>query len=496
MKYCDSKHFSDKEELLKMTNPRKFSDKLEIIKRREAEANEAFVQIMREVSDARKGPAPYIRQKYKGGSLPNVNNYVNSSQLANQQNMYANSISDFFGHQQQQQQPHSYRYINAHPRRNMDPPAGPIFPSRNKVRSSTVMSPYNLSQQQAIIPEQNDTPSWRRTYSDSAIQQTLQQPPKKHSDVNEMGNGVQRTLQPTQETQDMQNYQNSSPVSLNFNDSSPNKSHIEMQANTSSLPDLSNLSIPSPIQNPIDVEHEAKNSTNHDVTNPYTVPYRGPRRSLGKQVYPRHMTSNPDVLETLQREKLHLNDFPVLNMEKNDLSLPAGVSSSAPLSPVTPPPFYWSSTPMSPLAAGDLMQQGPTDLQQQLQQFQIHSENRGNNGMVHPPPYPSYTTDNDSYNNYYSNSSSFSPKQNVYRINSGPAQLTSNNSRSLCDRQLESALMRVKAQDNNELSEADLDSVRVALDPLDFDAVRMLTNENTEIVDQSAEEQFRMERYN
>lgn len=41
-----------------MTNPRKFSDKLEIIKRREAEANEAFVQIMREVSDARKGPAP------------------------------------------------------------------------------------------------------------------------------------------------------------------------------------------------------------------------------------------------------------------------------------------------------------------------------------------------------------------------------------------------------------------------------------------------------
>lgn len=38
-----------------MANPRKFSDKLEIIRRKEEEANAAFVQIMREVSDARKG---------------------------------------------------------------------------------------------------------------------------------------------------------------------------------------------------------------------------------------------------------------------------------------------------------------------------------------------------------------------------------------------------------------------------------------------------------
>lgn len=43
-----------------MANPRKFSDKLEIIRRKEEEANAAFVKIMREVSDARKttGPVP------------------------------------------------------------------------------------------------------------------------------------------------------------------------------------------------------------------------------------------------------------------------------------------------------------------------------------------------------------------------------------------------------------------------------------------------------
>ena len=42
-----------------MANPRKFSDKLEIIRRKEEEANAAFEKIMREVSDARLGgPAP------------------------------------------------------------------------------------------------------------------------------------------------------------------------------------------------------------------------------------------------------------------------------------------------------------------------------------------------------------------------------------------------------------------------------------------------------
>lgn len=41
-----------------MANPRKFSDKLEIIRRKEEEANAAFVKIMREVSDARKTTGP------------------------------------------------------------------------------------------------------------------------------------------------------------------------------------------------------------------------------------------------------------------------------------------------------------------------------------------------------------------------------------------------------------------------------------------------------
>merc|ERR1712107_656562 len=80
-----------------MANPRKFADKLDIIKRKQEETDAAFEQVMREVSDARTGfiapPHPHgmtqsnwprrrdmsnfnssnIRQRYKGGSLPNFN---------------------------------------------------------------------------------------------------------------------------------------------------------------------------------------------------------------------------------------------------------------------------------------------------------------------------------------------------------------------------------------------------------------------------------------
>lgn len=38
-----------------MANPRKFADKLEIIRRKEEEANAEFEKIMREVSDAKVG---------------------------------------------------------------------------------------------------------------------------------------------------------------------------------------------------------------------------------------------------------------------------------------------------------------------------------------------------------------------------------------------------------------------------------------------------------
>ena len=159
-----------------------------------------------------------------------------------------------------------------------------------------------------------------------------------------------------------------------------------------SLPDLSHLSIASPIPNLIDVEHEsAGKSSQRERTNPFQVPHRvPPRRRIGKQLYPRQITSYQDVLESLQRDqKLHLNLYN-MNMDKsNDINIvgtnsgPAN-SGAAPLSPVTSPPYYWAPQSTSPLAIGDLMQpvQVAPDLQQQLQQFKIQTDNNiSSNGI-------------------------------------------------------------------------------------------------------------------
>ena len=58
-----------------------------------------------------------------------------------------------------------------------------------------------------------------------------------------------------------------SPAMVYSNDTTNNSKNMQMQSNTSSLPDLSNLSIPSPIHAPIDMEQEnsnkAQNQNNH-----------------------------------------------------------------------------------------------------------------------------------------------------------------------------------------------------------------------------------------
>jgi len=307
----------------------------------------------------------------------------------------------------------------------------------------------------------------------------------------------------------------SSPQQVYPSDTTNPGKHMQMQANTSSLPDLSNLSIPSPIHAPIDIEQEnstnkVQQGNNHTAEQPsFQVPYGMPqqRRGVGKQIYSRIGSSNPDVLDTLHREqKPNLNFANVVNnthdssnkADSNSASVNTNnsVNHTAPLSPVTPPPYFWNSTPMSPLATGELVQQlsSQAELQQQMSQFQIHSESI-NNGMGNPPPYPYVRDNNDSGGvnnlNYQYN------KQSLYRINSGPAQFnSSHDSKLMCDRQLDSELQKLKAQEsvNSELSEADLNSVRVALDPLDFNDVQILSGDNTELVDQSAEESFRLER--
>lgn len=471
-----------------MTNPRKFADKLEIIRRKEEEANAAFDKIMQEVSDARMGISPPLttisphypqgqvmrsqnvdymkmRQKYKGGSLPNVNTSFNQINL---QSSFPGLNEPYNNHQ------------NGYP--------GPIFPTKAK-RSYTVSAPYrtNSLQPAASIAEQGDgVQLWRRTFSDSAIQQALQQLPKKTSTSPQMqhrtsssNNGLRLIQKPSpsiKNDSEVQAFNNS--MKMNFSDKCKPQNSVQIQANTSSLPDLSNLSIPSPIQNPIDNEQDIKLNID-DQRNAFQTPYNlVPRRSVGKQVY-RGLSPNSDVIETFHREqKGRINLYP--NLGKNELTMVGGLSRSTPcptpLSPVSSQPFYWNNQTVSPLVSNDMISSHPSlqnDLQQ-LQQYQMQAENQST--------YIFDSRDN-SYDLYYSNNQ-YPNKSPIYRQNL--AQLGNNN---VCGQTLDF----MKFKNSNELSEADLNSVGVTLDPLDL---RILSDDNTELVDQSAEEQFRLERAN
>ena len=278
-------------------------------------------------------------------------------------------------------------------------------------------------------------------------------------------------------------------MKVNFNDKTKSQNSVQMQANTSSLPDLSNLSIPSPIQTPLDNEQESKLNID-EQRNPFQAPYNlAPRRPVGKQVY-RGMSPNSDVLETFHRDqKNRVNLYP--NLGKNEVTMTGGpISRSAPgptpLSPVASQPFYWNNQTLSPLVANDMIasqQSMQNDLQQQLQQFQMQAESPNISGIQNQSAYLFDGRDN-GYDLYYSNNQ-YPNKSTIFRQNLG--QLGNNNN--VCGRTLD--FMKFKNQ--NELSEADLNSVGVTLDPLDL---RILSDDSTELVDQSAEEQFRLERAN
>jgi len=188
--------------------PRKFADKLEIIKRKEEETNAAFDEVMREVSSAKVGVnighewardaqvMSKMRMKFKGGSLPNVN-------LANSRNPHAINMQPglYYNELYQQQAGHlqpavipcqtaprrHYQYASpvSPVKRAVEGLPGPIFPSKFKQRSYP--SPYvpNMpltKEEQILEAESNLNSAWRRTFSDSAILDTLQgQPPSKKS---------------------------------------------------------------------------------------------------------------------------------------------------------------------------------------------------------------------------------------------------------------------------------------------------------------------------
>ncbi|XP_018089100.1 CREB-regulated transcription coactivator 2 isoform X2 [Xenopus laevis] len=143
------------------SNPRKFSEKIALQRQRQAEETAAFEEVMMDIGSTRlqvqKVRMGHMRGPYYGGSLPNVNQIGSGS-------------SEFQG------PPHSplessrntrhhglVERVQRDPRRMMSPLRRPLHQLDS--------SPYNTSY---LSPQQE--PSWRRTNSDSALHTSVMNP--------------------------------------------------------------------------------------------------------------------------------------------------------------------------------------------------------------------------------------------------------------------------------------------------------------------------------
>ena len=234
-------------------------------------------------------------------------------------------------------------------------------------------APYHFSPY--LSPPQMEA-NWRRTSSDSSIYHNLTNPNgnRKMSPSPDSTREVGSFLAPKgNEIEEMKmNMPNSSQQQQSYNFSS---------SNNGSLPDLSNLHIPSPLSVSIDQDEQQGYSQNFSPANSNVFMNRQPRRnttgsSCKRQVYRHHPTP---ALDHLQMPGNYVFPQPATN-------------TSNPTSPTVAPMYQ---APMSPLANGPGYLQYPgqlsnSGLQQQLEQMATIAENMKPvnvaNGQLGAPP--------------------------------------------------------------------------------------------------------------
>nr|XP_039257991.1 CREB-regulated transcription coactivator 1-like isoform X1 [Styela clava] len=276
-----------------MANPRKFSEKIALHNQKQAEETAAFERIMQEVSVTRQPqrlhphPQAFLRPSYLGGSLPNVNQMSGPPmEMQMRQGMYEDFKPPHMRHQVRfDSRPRPYRrpdFQNRHPRHVEGMPGGPYSgpylspPADTSWRSfalsrtnsdsalhQSVMNPNsqapfsnfnNVPGHLSAMPQQPrrdlmDTSMSKSVLDAEKFHQHLQAPngPKSCEDSH-MG-VLQNTAECTNHRQGMP------PTPTN----QPGLSHVtQIGNNTGSLPDLTNLHIPSPLPNPIDYDEQQK----------------------------------------------------------------------------------------------------------------------------------------------------------------------------------------------------------------------------------------------
>lgn len=233
--------------MMTSTSPRKFSEKIALHQQKQAEGNAAFNQIMSDVSYFTKNnpqqlvPNPRF---HRGNSLPNVN------QLGNQSLQTAHLTLDD-------------KNASGRPGENR------VHRTQRKVHMRHGTAPYSTP---SYLSPPNDS-SWRRTSSDSALHTSAMAgppdhfpgtgtvPPKRDMVENVEMVDARRGLTVWDAKKDdmVQNRPRSCEVPgihicPSEQQQEPSSSPIPISSNTGSLPDLTNLHIPSPLTTPIDNE--------------------------------------------------------------------------------------------------------------------------------------------------------------------------------------------------------------------------------------------------
>ncbi|XP_028411321.1 CREB-regulated transcription coactivator 1-like [Dendronephthya gigantea] len=455
-------------------NPRKFEEKIAQHKLRQAQETKEFEKIMEEMSFV--NAKAHINQRQTrgryGGSLPDFN-------LAQSQSARHENINDLAVRQNMDiQQPIKDRPY--HPRNRLM--------TSNRRHNMDTAAPYHHFSPY-LSPPQMDA-NWRRTSSDSSIYHNLTNPNgnRKMSTSPDSTREVGSFLAPKDnEIEEMKfDIPNNSQQQQSFNYSS---------TNNGSLPDLSNLHIPSPLSVSIDQDDQQQqpyNQQNFSSGNSGNVfMNRQPRRnttgsSCKRQVYRHHPPTNLD--------HLHMPGGGFM------FQSPSGTAGD-PTSPTVAPMYQ---APMSPLANGPGYLQypgqlGSGSLQQQLEQMATIAENmkpvsattNGQMGPGVPPQSP-----NTFLNMLTTNPTAMENVRQRFQDYFGPVESSEQNSLAAdignaisISGGIDAGMQGYPGMEPN----AGEFGPGLSLEPLDLQDIRVLTGESEDVAKPEVERQFRLE---
>ncbi|XKL67421.1 hypothetical protein PGB90_002912 [Kerria lacca] len=293
------------------SQPRKFSEKIALHNQKQAEGDEAFRQIMREVTDVTnnsltRNSKKIVRsnQSCGGGSLPNVNNISShtNSPTASFVKPVRNNLEDV----------HISRVDSTTVYRERGRSVGSVGPMRSRpIERRIDTSPYSSGPY--LSPPSADL-SWRRTNSDSALHQSVQNPnnilhsPGSQRRVIGLNNhqhydpGRIRQISASSDKRPRSCCEVPSIPDINIfpSQQEPGIIPIPIGNNTGSLPDLTSFQFSSPIHTPLDQDdhHSSTYSsastqcTSPSTLSPTSLPPRTPGRfSFGST--PPHESSEP-----------------------------------------------------------------------------------------------------------------------------------------------------------------------------------------------------------